>query len=114
MANAEKAWPLELMILNLAGYHRKNAYMLKHWAAIQAGRPPNNRLLARAERFFFEALFVDPKEYSALNGLGSILIFERDLDAAEFFIRRAIALAEQNEVSYTAAQHDLAMIHAFK
>jgi Flp pilus assembly protein TadD len=71
-------------------------------------------LLDRAERFFFEALFVNPKEYSALNGLGSILIFERDLEAAEFFIRRAIALAEQNEVDYTAAKHDLAMIRGFK
>jgi TIR domain len=114
MVDAEKAWPLELMVLNLAGYHRKNAYMLKHWAAIQAGRPPKDRLLDRAERFFFEALFVNPKEYSALNGLGSILIFERDLEAAEFFIRRAIALAEQNGVNYTAAKHDLAMIRGFK
>ena len=24
----------EAMILNLAGYHRKNAYMLKYWAAL--------------------------------------------------------------------------------
>ena len=102
------------MVLNLSGYHHKNAYMLKHWAAIQAGRPPKDRLLERAERFFFEALFVNPNDYSALNGLGSILIFERDLDAAEFFIRQAIALAGQHGIDYSEAKHDLAMILAFK
>lgn len=112
--DAEKAWPLEPMVLNLAGYHHKNAYMLKHWAAIQAGRPPKDRSLERAERFFFEALFVNPNDYSALNGLGSILIFYRDLEAALFFIRRAIALAEQDGIDYAAARDDLAMILAFK
>ena len=111
---AQKAWPLESMVLNLAGYHHKNAYMVKHWAAIQAGRPPKNRLLERAERFFFDTLFVNPNDYSALNGLGSILIFERDLEAAEFFIRRAIRLAEQDGIDYGPAKHDLAMILAFK
>ena len=112
--DAEKAWPLEQMVLNLAGYRHKNAYMLKHWAAIQAGRPPTDRLIERAERFFFEALFVNPNDYSALNGLGSILIFERDLEAAEFFIHQAIALAKQDGIDYAAAKHDLAMILAFK
>jgi tetratricopeptide (TPR) repeat protein len=112
--DAEKAWPLEPMVLNLAGYHHKNAYMLKHWAAIQAGRPPKDRLLVRAERLFFGALFGNPNDYSALNGLGSILIFERDLDAAEFFIRRAIVLSKQDGTDYAAAKHDLAMILTFK
>ena len=45
-------------------------------------------LLLEAERLFFEALFVDPLERSALNGLGSILIYELELDAADFFVRR--------------------------
>ena len=111
---AVRTWPLEQMVLNLSGYHHKNAYMLKHWAAIQAGRPPKDRLLERAERFFFEALFVNPNDYSALNGLGSILVFERDLDAAEFFIRQAIALAGQHGIDYSEAKQDLAMILAFK
>jgi hypothetical protein len=106
--DAKKAWPLESTVLNLAGYHHKNAYLLKHWAAIQAGRPPKDRLLMLAERFFFEALFVNPNDYGALNGLGSILILGRDLVAAEFFIRRAIALAEQAGINYPAAEHDLA------
>lgn len=112
MAAAAKAWPLERMVLDLAGYQHKNAYMLKHWAAIQAGRPPDDVLLERAERRFFEALFVEPNDCSALNGLGSILMFRRDLDAAEFFIRRAIEQGRQQGLDYAEAQHDLAMIQA--
>jgi TIR domain len=114
MKKAEKAWRLDLMILNLAGYRRKNACMLKHWDAIQAGRPPKDSLLRRAERFFFAALFVNPTDYAALNGLGSILILERELEAAEFFIRRAIAFAKKKKINYTAAEHDLALITYYK
>lgn len=114
MKKAEKAWRFDLMILNLAGYHRKNAYMLKHWDAIQAGRPPKDPLLRRAEQFFFEALFVNPTDYSALNGLGSILILERELEAAEFFVRRAIAAAKKKKINYAAAEHDLALITHYK
>lgn len=111
---AEKKWRMEAMILNLAGYHRKNAYMLKHWPAIMAGRPPKDPLLDRAEHYFYESLFVDPNDYSALNGLGSILFYERELDAAEFVIRRAILLAKTAGVNYPAAQHDLQLVQTFK
>jgi len=114
MVEASTAWALEPMVLNLAGYHYKNAYLLKHWAATQAGRPPKDRLVERAECFFFEALFVNPNDYSGLNGLGSVLTFERELEAAEFFIRRAIALVEQDGIDYAPAKHDLATILAFK
>jgi hypothetical protein len=114
MRAAEKRWPLEAQILNLAGYHRKNAYMLKHWPAILAGRPPKDRLLERAERCFFDSLFADPNDYEALNGLGSILVYERDLDAAEFFIRRALYLADAAGVDYQAAKQDLQLIQWFK
>ena len=37
MKQAEQLWQVQLMILNLGGYHRKNRYMVKHWDAIQAG-----------------------------------------------------------------------------
>ncbi len=49
-------------MLNVAGYHQKNAYMLKHWDAIQAGRAPPDRLLQKAERYFFGALQADPTD----------------------------------------------------
>jgi len=113
MKQAEQLWQYELMILNLGGYHRKNGYLVKYWDAIQAGRPPKDPLLLEAERLFFEALFVDPLERSALNGLGSILIYELELDAAEFFVRRAIALSK-GRGRYPAAEHDLKLIEWYK
>jgi hypothetical protein len=114
MKQAEQAWQYERMIHVLGGYHRKNAYMVKHWAAMQAGVEVKDPLLEEAERCFFEALFVDPLEVSAINGLGSILILERELDAAEFFVRRAIALSEREGVNYSAARQDLETILRFK
>lgn len=114
MRKADKAWRFDSVFLNLNGYHLKNAYMVKHWDAIQGGRAPADRLLQRAERFFFDTLFVNPLDYSALNGLGSILLFERELDAAEFFIRRAAAIAERDGLVYHEAQHDLQMVLYYK
>lgn len=110
VAGVRRLWPLESMVLNLAGYHEKNRYLLEHWDAIQAGRPPKNQLLETAERCFFDALFADPNDYSALNGLGSILILSRDLEAAAYFIRRAIALAALDGVDYAEAKADLATL----
>jgi hypothetical protein len=109
-----KEWPFDPTVLNLAGYHFKNLYSIKYWDALQAGRPPKDKLLEKAERFFFQALFINPFDYSALNGLGSILIYEREIEAAEFFVRRAINLAKHKNVDYTAAQQDLELILAFK
>jgi TIR domain len=115
MAQASARWPLDPMIVNLDGYHLKNAYMLLHWDAIQAGRAPEDELLARAERRFFETLWIDPLDPSALNGLGSILLFQRDLHAAEFFILAAIRSAEREGMDdYPAAQHDLALVRRYK
>src|SRR5262249_29204209 len=62
---AEKRWPLDATVLSLGGYHRKNAYMLKHWDAIAAGQPPKDALLVRAERRFFDTLFVNPVDFNA-------------------------------------------------
>jgi len=110
MKAAEAQWRFQARILNLAGYHRKNAYMLRHWPEIQAYRQPRDPLLVRAERRFFDSLFADPLDYEALNGLGSILYFEREYHAAEFFIRRALALARKAGVRYSAAESDLALV----
>jgi len=107
--------PLHPMVLNLAGYQCKNEYLIKYWDAIQAGRAPKDQLLQRSERYFFESLCVNPFDESAVNGLGSILFLERELDAAEFFQRRAIDLClRRTGKSYEAAQHDLDMVLWFK
>lgn len=109
-----KMAPMDAMVLNLAGYQCKNDYMFRHWDAIQAGRAPKDPMLQKAERYFFETLCVDPLDPSALNGLGSILMFERELDAAEFFQRRAIDLVACSGGSYEAAKQDLELILYFK
>jgi Flp pilus assembly protein TadD len=110
---AEKQWKYNSMILALSGYHRKNAYLLKHWEAIEAGRPPQDALLLRAEARFFETLFVNPEDPSGLNGLGSTLMLERELYAAEFFILRAIEFAKRAGGAYPEAEHDLALVRRY-
>ena len=110
MRAAEKHWPYDPMILNLAGYHHKNSYMLKHWEEYSAGRFPRDPELQEGERRFFETLFVNPIDYSALNGLGNILLFEGELLAAEFFVERAVQCAAKTGVVYDEAIHDLEMI----
>ncbi len=105
---------LDPMIVTLAGYHYKNAYMIKKWDWIQAGRPPQDPLLEQSEKYFFETLLIDPRDSSALNGVGSVLMLRRDLDAAEFFILCAIDQSKREGVSYEAAHYDLEMIRRFK
>jgi hypothetical protein len=108
-------WPLDPMVVNLVGYHLKNAYMLRHWDALQAGRAPDDDLLRHAEDRFFETLFIEPHDPSPLNGLGSILMLQRDLDAAEFFVEAAIRSAKRKGMaSYPAAEQDLELVRLFK
>ena len=110
MRAAEKRWPYDPLILNLAGYHHKNSYMLKHWEEYAAGRFPRDPELQEGERRFFETLFVNPIDYSALNGLGNMLLFQGELLAAEFFVERAVLCAAKDGVVYQEAIHDLEMI----
>ena len=110
MEDAERQWPSDLTILNLGGYHRKNAYLVRHWEEIQAGRPPRDPVLLDAERRFFEAALVDPTDLSAINGLASVLIYELELDIATFFNDRALALAQKAGVTYDDAEQDRALI----
>jgi hypothetical protein len=110
MSDAEARWPFDLTVLTLGGYHRKNAYLVAHWDEIQAGRPPQDPVLLEAERCFFEAALVNPKDLSAINGLASVLTFELELDIATFFNGRALALARAAGVTYDAAEQDKALI----
>ena len=115
MDRARTTWPLDPKVVNLDGYQLKNAFMVKHWDAIQAGRAPPDPLLERAERRFFETLSIDPTDPEAVNGLGNILFFERDLDAAEFFHLAAIAAAHKRGIeSYPAAEHDLELVRRYQ
>ena len=70
LVQVAKKWIMYLDTLYVERYHRKNAYMLKYWDQIQAGSasPPQDSLLREAEQFFFKALFVNPYDFTALNG----------------------------------------------
>jgi tetratricopeptide (TPR) repeat protein len=110
----EEQWPLEMDVLKYGGFHRKNGYMIAHWAEIQAGQPSPDPLLEEAERKFFDTLFVKPTEESALDGLASVLLLEGEPDAAAFFDVRAIHQAAVLGINYSAARFNLNTIMRFK
>jgi len=112
MVTAETTWPYDPTILNLAAYHRKNSYMITHWAEYCASRFPTDPLLDHARARFFETLLINPLEYSALNGLGNIFLFQGELDAAHFFVSTAIRCAENDGVEYWQAKNDRTIIEA--
>jgi hypothetical protein len=68
MDEVRARWPLDPVIVRLDGYRFKNAYTLRYWDAIQAGRAPKDALLETAETRFFETLALDPNDPSSLNG----------------------------------------------
>jgi tetratricopeptide (TPR) repeat protein len=97
-------------IFALAGYHYKNAYMIENWDVIRAGEAPPSKLLEKAEGYFHCALAIEPNDPSSWNGIGNVLLFRRDLDAAEFFIKKAIEM----EPRYAAAKRDLLLIERLR
>lgn len=111
---ALKEGPDKAELLSLAAYHKKNAFQIKHWHELQTGQYPPDPLLGEAETLFYKSLAIEPDNPSAVNGLGSVLILRGDLDAADFFVRRAIALANLRGISYSAAKSDLATIQMMK
>lgn len=104
---ALRKYPKDADIIGLAGYHLKNAYMLKHWRAFQAGRSPADPLLELSEARFWAALQCRPNDASALNGIGNILWLRGELDAAEFYIKRSIERAHAEGFDYPYAEDDL-------
>ena len=114
VSGALRRWRSDEMMLNLAGYGLKNTYMIKHWDELSRGEYPWDPVLIKAEQKFHAALGIRPDDPSAKNGLGNIYWFRRDLDAAEFFVRHAIAGARRQGFRYEAAEHDLAAIRREK
>ena len=55
---------------------------------------------------------INPIDYNALNGLGNILLFQGELDAAEFFVSSAIKCAKNDGVDYWQAKGDLKLIQS--
>jgi tetratricopeptide (TPR) repeat protein len=108
--DALRRWRSDEVILNLAGYRLKNAYLIKYWNKISSGEYPWDPVLIKAEQMFHSALGIRPDDPSAKNGLGNIYWFRGDLDAAEFFVRHAIASARRQGFRYEAAEHDLQLM----
>lgn len=94
--------PDDLMFLNLQGYQHKN------WALLRPAQ--KDEQLDEAERLFERVLAVEPRDASALNGLGSVAILRGDLNRAEGLILRALEL----EPDYRAAQHDLDLVRSLR
>jgi hypothetical protein len=111
---ALRGQPDDPYLLALAGYDKKNQYMIRHWDAVQAGLSPKDVLLDQAVEFFFKVLSIRPDDPSALNGLGSVFILRRDLDAADFYIKRSLVRAREEGFDYPAAEHDLRLIQYLK
>ncbi len=109
-AELEKALnklPDDLMVLNLKGYHHKNL-AINYSQAKQDDKVPAE--LAKAEQTFQQIIKLNPKDASALNGLGSVAIMRNDLDQAETYINRALEI----EPNYPEAQHDLKLIERIR
>ena len=113
LANARRRWRYDALLLNIAAYQKKNAYMLAHWEQLQAGYTPSDAVLRTSESLFFRSLFLNPSDPSALNGLASIFILEHELHAAAFFNERAIRLVEEAGGTYDAALVDRATIQFY-
>ncbi len=101
-------------VLNLAGYHRKNAHMIRFSSDIESRAARSDPRLAQAEALFHRSLAIQPQNASALNGLGSVLLLRGDLSAAEFFVRHAIARARKEGFRYQAAEQDLRTIERLR
>lgn len=109
-----KEKPDDAELLNLAAYHKKNAFQIRHWNELQSRQYPKDKTLNEAEALFYKSLAVEPDNPGATNGLGSVLALRGDLDAAEFFVRRALDMAKKQGIEYGYAKEDLATIQRLK
>lgn len=105
-----RRYPLDPRVAVLWAYNAKNGVLLEHQDAIVAGRRVEDARLDEARWRFLHALWLDPMDPEALNGLGTIAWFGHDLDTAEFFVRAALRQARH----YPAARQDLQLILRLK
>lgn len=107
-------FPGDALLLNMAGYHRKNAYLIRHFEEMRSGRFPVDTSLEEAEQLFLRSLSVQPDNAYALNGIGNVLFFERDLAAAEFYISSALKQARSQRLQTESIEHDLALVRSHR
>jgi hypothetical protein len=93
-------------LASLYAYHCMHTYILNHWEALQDRQPPADPLLDQAEHYFLELLAMTPGDPPMISAFGHVLLLQQDRDTAAFFIRTALAYAEQNELTYPALPVD--------
>ena len=76
-------YPDDPRAATLWAYNEKNAVILDHDAEISAGIKVVDERLDEARWRFLHALWLDPLDAEALNGLGTIAWFGHDLDSAD-------------------------------
>jgi hypothetical protein len=103
-------YPLDARVATLWAYNAKNGVILDHEPELAAGIRLADERLEQARWRFLHALWLDPFNPEALNGLGTIAWFGHDLDTAEFFVRAAL----RRLPDYPAARHDLELIMRLK
>lgn len=103
-------YPLDARAAALWAYNAKNGVILDHEQEISAGIRVVDRRLDEARRRFLHALWLDPLNPEALNGLGTIAWFGHDLHTAEFYVRAAL----RRSPGYAAARQDLQLILRLK
>jgi tetratricopeptide (TPR) repeat protein len=105
---ALKSFPNDLVLLVFAGYAAKNVYV-----SSKGILPPGTRktYLASARSSFEQALKLDPKNASAVNGMGNVLFYEQRFDEAIRYHEQAISLAGGK---YDHAEHDLNLVRQVK
>jgi hypothetical protein len=105
-----RQYPLDSRAAALWAYNAKNGVLLDHDPEIVAGIRVVDPRLDEACWRFLHALWLDPFNPEALNGLGTIAWFGHDLESAEFFVRAAL----RRRPDYPAARHDLNLILRLK
>ncbi|ETX03497.1 MAG: hypothetical protein ETSY1_47045 (plasmid) [Candidatus Entotheonella factor] len=97
-------------LASFQGYHFMHTYILKYWEAIQDRHPPADVLLDEAEQSFLNVLAMTPADPPTISTLGHVLLLQRDSEAAAFFMRTALAYAQQNDLTYPAVHVDRATL----
>lgn len=103
-------YPRDPRAATLWAYNEKNGVILDHDAEIRAGIKVDDKRLDEARWRFLHALWLDPLDAEALNGLGTIAWFGHDLDTSEFFVRAAL----RRHPNYSDARNDLALVLKLK
>ena len=107
---ALESFPDDVYMHALAGYAAKNVFESSRDTGLLS--PEQRRAyLAQARQHFEAALKIDPKDPSALNGMGNVSFYEGKFDTAIKYHELAIKLAGR---PYPNASHDLALVKRVK